>query len=39
MNGVVNYLRGTVRVTVAGPFPERVINLCAQKGVEFWAVD
>ena len=39
MNGVVNYLRGTVRVTVAGAFPERVINLCAQRGVEFWAVE
>ena len=39
MNGVVNYLRGTVRVTVTGLFPERVVNLCAQNGVEFWGVD
>ena len=39
MNGVVNYLRGTVRVTVVGMFPERVVNLCAQQSVEFWGVD
>ena len=39
MNGVVNYLRGTARVAVTGLFPERVINLCAQNCVEFWAVE
>ena len=39
MNNVVNYLRGTARVTVTGLFPERVVNLCAQNGVEFWGVD
>ena len=39
MNRVVNYLRGTVRVTVGGSFPERVLNLCAQHKVEFWGVD
>ena len=39
MNGIINYLRGTARVTVAGLFPERVINLCAQNSVEFWGVD
>ena len=39
MNGIVNYLRGTASVTVTGLFPERIINLCAQSGVEFWGVD
>lgn len=38
MRGVVNYVRGTVRVSVTGPFPERVMNLCAQNRVEFWGV-
>lgn len=39
MRGIVNYVRGTVRVEISGLFPERVINLCAQNRVEFWAVD
>lgn len=39
MRKLINYLRGTVRVAVVGAFPERIINLCAQNGVEFWAVD
>lgn len=39
MKGLINYLGGTVRVSVTGPFPERVVNLCAQNRVEFWAVD
>lgn len=39
MKKAINYLRGTVRVSVCGPFPERVLNLCAQNGVDFWAVD
>lgn len=39
MRRIMNVLRGTVRVTVSGLFPERVINLCAQNRVEFWAVD
>lgn len=39
MRAVVNYLRGTVRVRIFGLFPERVMNLCAQNGVEFWGVD
>ena len=38
MNRVVNYLRGTARVRITGLFPERVINLYARNGVEFWAV-
>ena len=39
MNRFINSLRGTVCVSVSGPFPERVINLCAQSRVDFWAVD
>ena len=39
MNKLINYLRGTARVEVTGMFPERVVNLCAQNRVEFWAVD
>lgn len=38
MQGLVNYARGWVRLTVCGPFPERFLNLCAQRGVTFWAV-
>ena len=35
----VNFLRGSVRLEVAGPFPERFLNLCAQNGVPFWGVE
>lgn len=39
MKRLLNYLRGTVRIKAVGAFPERLINLCAQRRVEFWAVD
>ena len=39
MKRLMNFLWGVVVVTVTGPFPERVINLCAQEGVAFWAVE
>ena len=39
MNRVVNYLRGTARIRIAGVFPERAVNLCARNGVQFWAVE
>lgn len=39
MKKLVNFLRGSVRVRAVGAFPERLLNLCAQNGVEFWAVD
>ena len=35
----VNFLRGTVRLEAEGPFPERVLNLCAQNQVLFWGVE
>ena len=39
MKRLMNYLRGMVRVRVEGPFPERLINLCAQHRVDFWGVE
>lgn len=36
---VVNLLRGSVALEVTGAFPERFLNLCAQRGVAFWAVE
>ena len=35
---LVNALRGSARLEVAGPFPERFLNLCAQGGIQFWGV-
>lgn len=35
----MNFLRGMVTLRLEGQFPERVINLCAQEGVEFWGVE
>ncbi len=39
MRRLMNYLRGMARLLVSGPFPERLMNLCAQQGVEFWGVE
>lgn len=39
MKRLMNYLLGMVRLTVTGPFPERLINLCAQHRLDFWAVE
>ena len=36
---IVNLLRGSVRLSVTGAFPERFLNLCAQRGAAFWAVE
>lgn len=36
---MVNLLRGGVRLEVTGAFPERFLNLCAQRRVTFWAVE
>lgn len=36
---IVNLLRGSVRLEVAGEFPERFLNLCAQRGAAFWGVE
>lgn len=34
-----NLLRGTVTLRAEGPFPERLLNLCARNGVTFWGVE
>ncbi len=39
MRWLMNFLRGAAVLTVAGPYPERLVNLCAQRGVEFWALE
>lgn len=39
MQAMVNYARGWVRLVACGPFPERLLNLCAQRGMTFWAVE
>ena len=36
---MVNALRGSVRLEVEGAFPERFLNLCAQRGILFWNVE
>lgn len=33
---IINLMRGSVRLTVLGDFPERFLNLCAQRRVAFW---
>lgn len=39
MKRLMNFLRGMVTVKAAGMFPERLINLCAQAGIDFWAME
>ena len=39
LHGVTNALRGRVRLEAEGAFPERLLNLCAQRGVLFWNVE
>lgn len=36
---LVNALRGNVCLEVEGAFPERFLNLCAQRGILFWKVE
>ena len=36
MKRLMNLLRGTVALCVTGPFPERLLNLCAQHRLDFW---
>lgn len=38
MRRLMNFLRGMATLRVEGPFPERLMNLCAQEGVDFWGV-
>lgn len=39
MRHLMNLIRGMVCVRLTGLFPERLINLCAQEGIEFWAME
>ena len=39
LNRLTNALRGKVRLEVEGAFPERLLNLCAQRGILFWNVE
>ncbi len=39
MQSWVNYMRGSVTLQVEGDFPERFLNLCARRGVEFWDIN
>lgn len=39
MKRLMNFLRGMVILRAVGPFPERLINLCAQAGIDFWALE
>lgn len=38
MQRIYHYLRGTVRLRLTGPYPERCCNLCAGRGIRFWNV-
>ena len=39
MRRLINFMRGSARLEAEGPFPERLLNLCAQRGVLFWNVE
>jgi similar to stage IV sporulation protein len=39
MKKAVNYVRGSIRVQVECPYPERLVNVCAQNGIEFWELE
>lgn len=39
MQWIMNLLQGEVRLRVQGPFPERLMNLCAQDRITFWALE
>lgn len=36
MKKAVNFFRGSIRVSVECPYPERLVNVCAQNDIEFW---
>ena len=39
LRGMVNLLRGQVRVRAECAFPERVLNLCGAQGLAFWDLE
>lgn len=36
--GIINYIRGSVRIEIQGAAIERFLNLCAQNQIDFWDV-
>ena len=39
MQKLINFLLGSVSLEITGAFPERFLNLCAQAGLGFWALE
>lgn len=39
MEKLYDLARGTVRLEISGAEPERILNFCAQNGIEFWDTD
>ena len=37
MRKLYDLARGTVRLKVSGAQPERILNFCAERGIEFWS--
>lgn len=38
MQNVLNYFRGKIELEIEGPFPERILNICAQNNIAFWGI-
>ena len=38
LNGIINRLRGQVRIRAESAFPERILNLCGARELAFWDV-
>lgn len=36
--GIINYMRGNVRIEIRGAAVERFLNICAQNQIDFWDV-
>lgn len=39
MKRLITFFRGTLKLCVVGSFPERLLNLCGQERIDFWAVE
>ena len=35
---MANFLRGSVTLRIQSPYPERIVNLCAVRGIPFWSL-
>ncbi|MFI3253233.1 MAG: sporulation protein YqfD [Eubacteriales bacterium] len=38
MEKITNFLRGKEEISVTAPFPQRLLNLCAQENLPFWGL-